>query len=92
MARSNMRADFNDAENMESNFASVNEKRKEMRGPSDLRDILSGLKTKKINLKENKPGSTVSIDELNDMKSSMNKPKKSKRKPKSERNTISLDL
>merc|ERR1712166_1213249 len=64
MARSNTRASFNDAENMESNFASVNEKRKEMRGPSDLRDILSGLKTKSINLKENKPGSTVSIDEL----------------------------
>merc|ERR1712166_937518 len=80
MARSNTRASFNDAENMESNFASVNEKRKEMRGPSDLRDILSGLKTKSINLKENKPGSTVSIDELNDMKSSMKKPKKSKRK------------
>merc|ERR1712166_168013 len=92
MARSNTRASFNDAENMESNFASVNEKRKEMRGPSDLRDILSGLKTKSINLKENKPGSTVSIDELNDMKSSMKKPKKSKRKPKSERNTITLDL
>lgn len=92
MARSNTRANFNDAENMESNFASVNEKRKEMRGPSDLRDILSGLKTKNINLKENKPGSTVSIDELNDMKSSMKKPKKSKRKPKSERNTITLDL
>merc|ERR1712166_1407626 len=80
MARSNTRASFNDAENMESNFASVNEKKKEMRGPSDLRDILSGLKTKSINLKENKPGSTVSIDELNDMKSSMKKPKKSKRK------------
>merc|ERR1712166_389113 len=80
MARSNTRASFNDAENMESNFASVNEKRKEMRGPSDLRDILSGLKTKKINLKEQKPGSTVSIGELNDMKSSMKKPKKSKRK------------
>merc|ERR1712166_1602011 len=80
MARSNTRASFNDAENMESNFASVNEKRKEMRGPSDLRDILSGLKTKSINLKENKPGSTVSIGELNDMKSSMKKPKKSKRK------------
>jgi len=92
MARSNTRASFNDAENMESNFASVNEKRKEMRGPSDLRDILSGLKTKKINLKEQKPGSTVSIGELNDMKSDMKQIKKSKRKPKSERNTISLDL
>jgi len=83
MARSNTRASFNDAENMESNFASVNEKRKEMRGPSDLRDILSGLKTKKINLKEQKPGSTVSIGELNDMKSDMKQIKKSKRKPKS---------
>ena len=92
MARSNTRANFNDAENMESNFASVNEKRKEMRGPSDLREILSGLKTKSINLKDNKPGSTVSIDELNDMKSSIKKPKKSKRRPKSERNTITLDL
>ena len=94
MARSNRRAEFNDSENMESNFASVNEKRKEMRGPNDLRDILSGLKTKKINLKDNKsPGSTISIDELNDMKKDkLSKPKKSKRKPKSERNTISLDL
>ncbi len=94
MARSNVRAEFNDAANMESNFASVNEKRKEMRGPNDLRDILSGLKTKKINLKENKsPGSTISIDELNDMKKDkLSRPKKSKRKPKSERNTISLDL
>ena len=94
MARNNQRAEFNDAENMESNFASVNEKRKEMRGPNDLRDILSGLKTKKINLKDNKsPGSTISIEELNDMKKDkLSKPKKSKRKPKSERNTISLDL
>jgi hypothetical protein len=92
MARSNVRANFNDAENMESNFASVNEKRKEMRGPSDLRDILSGLKTKKINLKEKKPGSTVSIGELNEMKNDMKQIKKSKRKHKSERNTISLDL
>ena len=90
MARSNRRADFNDAENMESNYAAVNENRKEMRGPSDLRDILSGLKTKKINM--NKPGSSVSIEELNEMKSDMNKPKRSKRKPKSERNTITLDL
>ncbi len=94
MARSNVRATFNDAENMESNFASVNEKRKEMRGPNDLRDILTGLKTKKINLKENKgPGSTISVDDLKEMKNAdMSKPKKSRRKPKSERNTISLNL
>ena len=95
MARSNVRATFNDAENMESNFASVNEKRKEMRGPNDLRDILTGLKTKKINLKTQKDkdsASVVSISELNDMKDSLEKPKKSRRKPKSERNTISLNF
>lgn len=94
VARSNVRATFNDAENMESNFASVNEKRKEMRGPNDLRDILTGLKTKKINLKENRgPGSTISVDDLKEMKNAdMSKPKKSRRKPKSERNTISLNL
>jgi hypothetical protein len=89
------RAEFNDAENMESNFASVNEKRKEMRGPKsgDLRDILSGLKTKKINIKEKSPGSTISIGDLDEMnKSDMNRPKKSRRKPKSERNTVMLNL
>lgn len=97
MARGNSRAEFNDAENMESSFASVNEKRKEMRGPSsqgqDLRDILSGLKTKKINIKEKSPGSTISVNELEEMnKTDMTRPKKSRRKPKSERNTVSLNL
>ena len=97
MARGNQRAEFNDAENMESNFASVNQKRKEMRGPTsqgqDLRDILSGLKTKKINIKEKSPGSTISVNELEEMnKTDMQRPKKSRRKPKSERNTVSLNL
>ena len=97
MARGNSRAEFTDAENMESNFASVNDKRKEMRGPKnggDLRDILAGLKTKTINIKENKsPGSTISVNELEEMnKSDMKRPKKSRRKPRSERNTVSLSL
>lgn len=94
MARSNTRATFNDAENMESNFASINEKRKEMRGPNDLRDILSGLKTKKINLSgKDEQNSTISIDEMKELNAEkLNRPKKSRRKPKSERNTITLDL
>jgi len=96
MARGNNRAEFNDAENMESNFESVNDKRKEMRGPKsgDLRDILAGLKTKKINIKEDKsPGSTISVNELEEMnKDDMKRPTKSRRKPKSERNTVSLNL
>jgi hypothetical protein len=96
MARPNSRAEFNDAENMESNFASINEKRREMRGPKsgDLRDILAGLKTKQINIKESKsPGSTISVSELDEMKKdNLKRPTKSRRKPKSERNTVSLNL
>lgn len=94
MARNNSRATFNDAENMESNYASINEKRKEMRGPNDIRDILSGLKTKKINLSgKDEQKSTISIDDMNELNSNkLNRPRKSRRKPKSERNTISLDL
>ena len=87
---------FNDAIDPRDNFKSVKKSsRPEMKGPSDLDDILSGLKTKKINLKSQKDkdsASVVSISELNDMKDSLEKPKKSRRKPKSERNTISLNF
>ncbi len=85
---------FNDAVNMKDNFQRVKKsKRPEMKGPSELDDILSGLKTKKINLKQTDSKSTVSISELEDMKDSLEKPKKSRRKkPKSERNTISLNF
>ena len=94
MSRSN---NFNDAIAPRDNFQSVKKssRRAEMKGPSDLDDILSGLKTKKINLKTQKDkdsASVVSISELNDMKDSLEKPKKSRRKPKSERNTISLNF
>ena len=92
MSRSNT---FNDAIDPRDNFQSIKSKRPEMKGPSDLDDILSGLKTKKINLKNQKDkdsASVVSISELNDMKDSLERPKKSRRKPKSERNTISLNF
>jgi hypothetical protein len=70
-----------------------------MRGPSDINNILSGLKTKNVNItpsananqaSEDK-GSTISISELKDLQND-NMPNKTKRKPKSERNTISLDI
>jgi hypothetical protein len=74
--------------------------RPEMRGPSDIGNILSGLKTKSVNIgnsnsnanqaSEDK-GSTISISELKDLQNE-NMPSKTKRKPKSERNTISLDI
>jgi hypothetical protein len=80
--------------------------RPEMRGPSDIGNILSGLKTKSVNIgnsnsnsnsnsntnqaSEDK-GSTISISDMKDLQNE-NMPSKSKRKPKSERNTISLDI
>tara|TARA_Y100000591_G_scaffold331602_1_gene366017 strand:- start:700 stop:2118 length:1419 start_codon:yes stop_codon:yes gene_type:complete len=88
------RPNFNDAVDVRDNFERVKKsKRPEMKGPSELDDILSGLKTKKINLKQTDNKSTVSISELEDMKDSLEKPKKSRRKkPKSERNSISLNF
>ena len=86
-------ANFNDAVNM-SNNKSIGS-RKEMKGPKDLNNLLSGLKTKKINIKApEKDGSTISISELKEMQGidlSSKKPKKSKRK-KSERNTVELNF
>jgi hypothetical protein len=80
--------------------------RPEMRGPSDISNILSGLKTKTVNVTSNNSnasmsasannasedkGSTISISELKDLQND-NMPSKTKRKPKSEKNTISLDI
>ena len=91
---SNRRANFNDAENMESNFSNIitPPKRPEMKGPTDLKDLLSGLKTKKINLKEDNR-STVSIQEIEELNSSLDfkKPKKSRRKI-SEKNVVNLSM
>jgi hypothetical protein len=72
-------------------------KRPEMQGPKDLNDILSNLKTKSINIpavntniKDTDNSSTISIKDLNDI-SNINIPK-TRRRQKSERNTISLDI
>ncbi len=81
---------MNDAVNIKDNFGRTS--RPEMKGPSDLGDILSGLKTKKININQKDSQSVVSISELDEMKKDLNKPKKSRRKPKSERNTVSLNF
>ena len=56
--------------------------RPEMKGPSDLNDILSGLKTKKISMKEDVDNnSTISLSELKELSNS-NGPSRSKRKQK----------
>jgi hypothetical protein len=82
-------------------------KRPEMKGPSDISDILSGLKTKTINIQQStntnantntntnantNDSSTISINDLKELQSDSNVPKRSKRRPKSDKNTISLDL
>jgi hypothetical protein len=88
------------------NYGSTNDQersrrpqRPEMKGPSDISDILSGLKTKTINIQEARPqtsnnndSSTISISDLKDLQSDGNLPKKSRRKQKSASNTVSLDI
>ena len=74
--------------------------RPEMKGPSDLSDILSGLKTKTINIQEQTSSSpqnvqndsTISISDLKELQSEGNLPKRSKRRQKSSSNTVSLDI
>ena len=94
-------ATFNDAVNMEDSFSSVAQNksirkttRTEMKGPGDINDILSGLKTKRVNIQKPKASkSTISVEDLKEIQTGdLNMPKKSKRKPRSERNTISLNL
>jgi len=68
--------------------------RPEMKGPSDISGLLSGLKVKKtevnIHPDNDDKGSTISISELKEMQND-NVPHRSKRR-KSDRNTISLDI
>lgn len=73
--------------------------RPEMKGPSDISDILSGLKTKTINIQEPPPmnlnqndSSTISISDLKDLQAEGNMPKRSGRRKKSASNTVSLDI
>lgn len=74
--------------------------RPEMKGPSDISDILSGLKTKTINIQDpttnsnnlNNDSSTISFSDLKDLQNEGNMPKRSGRKKKSASNTVSLDI
>lgn len=74
--------------------SSEKSRRPEMKGPTDISSLLSGLKVKKteVNIQQDRDekGSTISISELKELQND-NIPLKSKRR-KSERNTISLDI
>jgi len=76
--------------------------RPEMKGPSDISEILSGLKTKTINIQETSnstmntndttDNSTISISDLKNLQTDGAMPKRSGRRKKSANNTISLDI
>jgi len=95
----------NDGIDIRENYASTNDqsarRRPEMKGPGDISDILSGLKTRTINIQESQTrsttnnvndSSTISISDLKDLQADGNFPKRSKRRQKSASNTISLDI
>jgi hypothetical protein len=87
---------FDDGINFRENYDST-DKRVEMRGPSDISDILSGLKTKTISIQESNDrkendNSTISIADLKDLQNDGNMPKKSRRRQRSDKNSISLDI
>ena len=76
--------------------------RAEMKGPSDISDILSGLKTKTINIQQppeqapisnnNNDSSTISFNDLKELQTEGTMPKRSGRRKKSASNTVSLDI
>ncbi len=71
------------------------EKRPDMKGPSDLADILGGLKSKTINLNEPEDhNSVVSLSELREMKEGLTprKVKKRNKSDKSDKNVMNINL
>jgi hypothetical protein len=73
--------------------------RPEMKGPQsiDLDNLLSGLKTREVNLSENaarndENESMVSVSSLRDGQNSALPKRTNRRKQRSDKNTISLDI
>ena len=67
-----------------------------MKGPSDISQLLSGLKSKQVNIpagaSNERDPSTVSITELKELSSQKQPKSNRKSKSGSSKNTISLDL
>ena len=122
-------ASFDDAEDLSDKFDNVTKinkqeksTRPEMKGPRDINEILSGLKTKpkkvtvsnsnedksliKSSSRNNTPsnsiklnnydhdevGSTISLEDFQSLKTNIKLPKKSSRRNKSEKTTVSLNI
>jgi hypothetical protein len=113
MGKSSVANNINDGINLRENFnrneaqeRTMRQTRPEMKGPGDITDILSGLKTKTINIQEapylqqqqfstqqnTNDNSTISISDLKELQNDGNMPKRSGRRKKSASNTVSLDI
>ena len=71
-------------------------KRPEMKGPQDIGQLLSGLKTKQVNIPASnianeKDPSTISVSDLKEL-SNQKIPKSNRKHSNSSKNTVSLDL
>jgi len=78
--------------------------RPEMKGPTDISDLLSGLKTKTVNMNNNnipraapqqQKNTTIDLNNFNESTMSIKRPASAKpirRKQKSDKNTVSLDF
>lgn len=96
-----MRARNDDGINIQEQFASVSPNnareqslRPEMKGPSDISELLSGLKTMSVNIpppagNNNGPPAPISVKKASEEKPFV---PKAPRKQKSDKNTISLDI
>jgi hypothetical protein len=102
----------NDGINIQEQFANYNEKeqsqpgmRPEMKGPADISELLSGLKTMSVNMPQENGNANMNTKSVstfqNDNNTVLPKPKKSQghassgktpRKQKSDKNTVSLDI
>ena len=70
--------------------ADAPKQRPEMKGPSDINNILSSLKTRKVDMPTKREGSTISVQDLKEL--SNTKVPKSKKRGSSAKNTVSLDI
>ena len=95
MSTSREMGSVNDIEKERPQKSSI--KRPDMKGPSDINDLLSNLKSSTNNKSSSgitvDDTSTISISELKEMQNDIgNAPSKSSRRKKSDKNTISLDI
>jgi hypothetical protein len=98
----NMEDNYGDYNSKPKKMSFMNDREREnqydvpdMKGPDNLDELLSVLKTEKVKTvtKKTSNGSTVSIDELQSIRNDAdNFPKKSRKKGNSKRKSISMDL